>query len=165
MDEIIPHQPMSVGQLWMGTSMPYIILGYKMCVYTCMHASIHTYVHPYIHTSIRPYVRTYIHYITLHYITLHYITYIQILHSHSHANTDEKGMCPGWPRGVVGCSAACWVVPWATATGISVAVKRDPPHHWWGVGCRRGACDILWQQWHFRIPSGYVKIAIENGHL
>ena len=90
------------------------------------------------------------------YIHTHiYIYIIHILHSHSRTNTDEKGMCPGWPAwGVVGCSAACWVVPWATATGISAAVKRDPAHHWWGVGCRRGGCDVLWQRWHFRIPSG-----------
>ena len=147
-----------------------------------MHACIHTYVrtsiHPYIHTSIRPYVRTYVHYIyIIHYITLltlHYITYRHILHSHSHANTDEKGMCPGWPRGVVGCSAACWVVPWATATGISVAGETGSTAPL--VGCRvqaRGLwhlvttvtfSDTLWlcQNSYWKWPF-IVDLPIKNG--
>ena len=123
MDEIIPHQPMSVGQLWMGTSMPYIILGYKMCVYTCMHASIHTYVHPYIHTSIHPYVHTYVRtYITLHYITLH--TYRFYIHIHTLTLTKK------------GCARADREVWWAVRQRAEWSLERPllaSPWRWNGI--------------------------------
>ena len=60
----------------------------------------------------------------------------------------------------------------AQAVGSTAAPRnrrRRRTPCWWG-SCERPEAEILWKShgksyWNRKVPSGYVKIAIENGHL